>query len=288
MLILFCHLSCWDLGSPNRNDLNSSINNIEDNLSKRDFLIWTDSIKLRTQEWNNHINNKEYSLLKNKYIQNPTIYLDDISLDSCILLKKKWLDSRPSYHQEIKQIQVYYINNDSFNYEWIVSFDKVIGTKIIPSFLVFQLIDNQWKIKKESDWITEGNKFEKSPKQTLNQGDYAYSRSFIEVFESDSLGQQLVQSSFRLEFSINESSVSGYFALFDGKSKVINDYEVISGNIENGILSLQMIPYGEDKEEFKNRAYEYSFKLVGEDTIVSISPNFPDLLGRPLIRYFGD
>jgi hypothetical protein len=244
------------------------------------LLLFFDQVQKLVYDWNDRINEQKLQELKDMYTSNVHYYTKTISADECITSKEKWLTAHPGYHQEIVELELFFPNENNWP---VASFQKVFvdkDTQKVESLLFFAKVNDQWKIMKETDLISEVVNAKKMPLTALSDGEH----SFVRTIWRDARDEGMVTKYSKLEYTLNirikSGEVSGEMTRYSRSLGGIEVYIITSGKIDNGMLE-----FTTEWEQHPSAKETLHFKIAHENRVVCTDKEQMELFGQPMVRF---
>ncbi len=253
---------------------NLKINSIKNQNDSVSIFRHFDKIKSLVQIWNTSINEKKLSTLNNLYADTVQYYVKKISPQACIKSKETWLTSNPNYKQKVQDLLIYY--KEDVSNIITVEFEKIYtdkSTKTVTALLEFKLVNNSWKLFKETDIQSEVASVKKITPYSLQNKKYKFTREYWMDTRNTGLAHDMVPYKFYLDFKINKI-ITGTFSRYSGMLRSWMDYTITKGSIQNGILELNLNYQGTAPQKMR-------FKIINEKSIMCIDGD-DELLGKIL------
>jgi hypothetical protein len=247
----------------------------EDSLSRS-----LDKVQQLVTEWNELINKQDLNVLKTMYTENLQYYLEQTSAEKCIASKEKWLQKHPGYHQEIRELNMYFTDkNDSP----IAAFQKVFvdkDTQKVESALFFARVNGEWKITKETDLVSEVVAAKKLPAVSLANGDHSFLRTIWRDARAEGMVTKYSKLEYVMDVHIKNGVVSGTMTSYSRSSGGIEVYNITKGKTENGMLE-----FTTEWERYPSEKETLHFKIASESALVCTDKDQLELFGQPLVRF---
>lgn len=216
--------------------------------SKSDFPELFDELRDRTAEWNQALNDRDFNKLGSLYGEKVNLYRDTLNQAVLIDYKKKWLEERPGFEQQLefesascpgteyppRQVRIDYLK-----------FEITPGdTYDFSGHLIYEKQGKEWKIVDESDWPTDLNRVKPVP---LEDGEYCLDakRLFWE-WDNPRMKEPALRT-WHCEFNWSEGTATkGVFHYHDSYFDTRHSWAVIGGKPDRwNRLELEVSPINE-------------------------------------------
>jgi hypothetical protein len=257
------------------------------------------AIKIAVTRWNDAINKRSPEELKLIYADEVQYYLAKRTANDCVKSKIAWLNKHPKFTQKINTISVYTIGNKNEKPDIIAEFKKEcfdgVSTNEYDALLLFRKVDNDWRLIKETDIVTEVKRYYNLPGVNLNDGKYTFIREYFKYnYDIKADATKLLSYKYVLDLTIQQIppinyqipkySFEGSLTIYSGAINSITVYSVILGSRNNGFLYLTTALKDSDQKIIENTKQNLRFKILQPGQLVLLNEDMPWLYGKPMAK----
>ena len=226
-----------------------------------------DSIQLVVETWNRSLNERNTELMELVYANKVQFYKKTLARSEIIAAKQRALDKTPSYKQSIRRLAINYPSNrpDIISCEFYKRWNDGNKTDSVLAILEIEFINGEYRIVKESDFVTELNLVRESPTRTLPEGTFTYMYDYWEdTREHELLAHDFVPYYMTVIVSRKGNKADVQLSWYSGALRWNTDFAVRRVSINDSYLNFEaaarMSP--DDEEEDLDNYQHFSFRLL--------------------------
>lgn len=245
-----------------------------------------DSIQLIVETWNRSLNERNPQLMELVYAKQVQFYKKSMQRADIIAAKQKALDKSPNYAQSIRRLAVNYPSNrpDIISCEFYKRWSDGTKTDSVLAILEIKLIGKEYRIVKESDFVTELNLVREMPTAPLPEGTHTYMYDYWEdTREHEVLAHDFVPYYMTLVVHRDGDEVDLELSWYSGSLRWITDFAVRSVRFTDSHLTFDAAPRlsPEGGDEDLGDYQHFSFRLLknGEIALVENDDWFEEMRG---------
>lgn len=245
-----------------------------------------DAARQILNDWNNAINNNNLVELEKLYHDTVNYHETPQPLHYRMQLQKKHQSINPGYKQDITNIEIYNLDEDTLPLRITAEFELIVRVKnfrdTVKTLLTFEKIMDEWKIVGETDVRSIEFEAMNKPNTILKKGSYTFSRGYwADTRQEQGFAHDQVPYNFVISIQISDS-ITGNANAYSGRMRENTEYLIPEGKMENGMLELVTIwngDYESSLEDYddgnisKNRIERWTFKIIDAQHIYGVNCN---------------
>lgn len=226
-----------------------------------------DSIQWIVEAWNRSLNERNSGLMELVYADKVQFYKKTMLRADIIAAKKRALDKAPNYTQSIRRLAVNYPSNrpDIISCEFYKRWSDGGKMDSVLAILELELIGKEYRIVKESDFVTELNLVRETTTKALPEGSHIFMYDYWEdTREHEALAHDFVPYYMTLTVNRKGEKAEVELSWYSGALRWITEFAVRNVSLNDSYLNFEaaarMSP--DDEDEDLDDYQHFSFRLL--------------------------
>jgi hypothetical protein len=245
-----------------------------------------DSIQLIVETWNRSLNERNPNLMELVYAKEVQFYKKRMKQSEIIAAKQRALDKAPAYKQSIRRLAVNYPMKrpDIISCEFYKRWTDGNKTDSVLAILEIEFIDGEYRIVKESDFVTELNLVRETPTKALADGEYVFMYDYWEdTREHEILAHDFSPYYMTLIVRKEGKKATVELSWYSGALRWVNDFAIRNVSLNDSYLNFEaaarMSPVDEDEDLDSYQHFSFRLLNTGEVALEENNGWFEEMRG---------